>query len=74
MAQTYDPRYFAELPSPEEGLRRIKKERTRKSAVAVVLYAAAAVATLGAVYLAYADTPAPANPANERNITLEPYR
>lgn len=74
MAQTYDRRYFADLPSPEEGLRRINRERKRRSALAVVLYALAAVATIAAVYLAYADTPAPENPANRRNITLEPYR
>jgi hypothetical protein len=74
MAQTYDPRYFAALPSAEEGLQRIQSGRKKKAGIAATLFAVATVATLGSVYLTYKDTPAPQNPANAEPGVGVPYR
>ena len=50
--------------SPEEALREIQSERSRRSWIALILFALAAVATGTSFYLAYRDIPAPASPAN----------
>ena len=65
-AHTYDD-------SPDEALRQIQSERTRKSWIALILFALAAVGLAGSFYLSYRDVPAPASPANNAPGLADPY-
>lgn len=60
--------------SPEEALRRIKAERSRRSWIALILFVLAAVGVASSFYLSYRDIPAPASPANAEPGLLDPYR
>ena len=50
--------------SPEEALREIQSERSRRSWIALILFVLAAAATGTGFYLSYRDLPAPSSPAN----------
>jgi hypothetical protein len=74
MASSYIEKHYDYTPStPERGLKRIQTERRRKGLLAAVLFAAAVTATLGFVYLAYNDVPAPSDPANAESGRVRPY-
>ena len=59
--------------SPEQALREIKSERTRRSWIAAILFSLSAVAIATSFYLAYRDIPAPPNPGNNTPVLLDPY-
>lgn len=59
--------------TPEEALREIQAERTRRSWVALFLFLLCGAAALTAFYMSYRDVPAPANPANNSPILTDPY-
>ena len=74
MATTYAERWDYNVPeSPESAIKQIQTERRRRSVLAAGLFAAAVVAGLGFVYLAYDDVPAPADPANANAARVRPY-
>jgi hypothetical protein len=50
--------------SPDEALLRIKSERSRRSWLALVLFALSGGAIVASFYFSYRDVPAPASPAN----------
>jgi hypothetical protein len=60
--------------SPEEGLREINAERTRRSWIAAVLFVACAVAVTAGAYFSYRDVPAPANPAHAVPAVVDWFR
>jgi hypothetical protein len=59
--------------SPEEALREIQSERSRRSWLALFLFVLCGAAAIAAFYLSYRDVPAPATPANGTPALLEPY-
>jgi hypothetical protein len=59
--------------SPEEALRVIKAERTRRGWVALILFVLCGALTATAFYLSYRDLPAPATPANGSMLLPDPY-
>ncbi|RYZ04003.1 MAG: hypothetical protein EOO73_25445 [Myxococcales bacterium] len=59
--------------SPEEGLREINADRTRRSWIAAVLFVVSAAGVAAGAYFSYRDVPAPANPANNAPGLLDPY-
>lgn len=59
--------------SPEEALREIQSERSRRSWIALILFVLAAIATGSFFYLSYRDLPAPASPANNAPGLADPY-
>jgi hypothetical protein len=59
--------------TPEEAIREIKADRTRRSWIALVLFLLSAGALLTSFYLSYRDVPAPASPANSTPALLDPY-
>lgn len=59
--------------SPEEGLREINAERTRRSWIAVILFGISSAAIAAGFYFSYRDVPAPANPANNAPGLMDPY-
>jgi hypothetical protein len=59
--------------SPEEALRVIKAERTRRSWLALILFVLCGALTVTVFYLSYRDVPAPANPANSAPVVVDPY-
>jgi len=59
--------------SPEEGLREINAERTRRSWIALILFLVSGAAIATGFYFSYRDVPAPQNPANNLPGLLDPY-
>jgi hypothetical protein len=59
--------------SPEEALRQIQAERTRRSWIALILFVLATLAVAGSFYFSYRDVPAPSSPANNAPGLPEPY-
>lgn len=59
--------------SPEEGLREINAERTRRSWIALILFVVSGAAIATGFYFSYRDVPAPQNPANNLPGLLDPY-
>ncbi|HVJ17500.1 MAG TPA: hypothetical protein VM686_18865 [Polyangiaceae bacterium] len=70
MAHTYAPDRFE---TPELAIRFITADRTRRGILAAVAEALAIIVTFGLVYVIYNDVPAPASPANNLNIAVDPY-
>ena len=50
--------------SPEQALRKIKAERSRRSWIALILFVLATLGVSASFYLSYRDVPAPSSPAN----------
>jgi hypothetical protein len=59
--------------SPEEALREIKAERSRRSWIALFLFVLSAGAIVTSFYFSYRNVPAPASPANNAPGMLDPY-
>ena len=59
--------------TPDEALRQIQAERTRRSWIAVILFALSAMAVAAGFYYSYRDIPAPASPANNAPGLADPY-
>ena len=59
--------------TPEEALREIKAERSRRAWIALFLFLLSAGAIVTSFYLSYRDVPAPASPANNTPVLLDPY-
>jgi len=59
--------------SPEDALREIKSERSRRSWIALFLFVLCGAAIFTGFYLSYRDIPAPASPANNAPGLLDPY-
>ena len=59
--------------TPDEALQQIKAERTRRSWIAAILFALAAIGVAGSFYFSYRDIPAPASPANNAPGLADPY-
>lgn len=59
--------------TPEEALREIKSDRSRRAWVALILFALSGVAIVASFYLSYRDVPAPETPANDAPEP-NPYR
>jgi hypothetical protein len=59
--------------SPDEALREINAERSRRSWLALFLFVLCGALTATAFYLSYRDLPAPANPANDTPVVVDPY-
>jgi hypothetical protein len=59
--------------SPEQGMKEIQTERTRRSWIALILFVLSGAAVVTSLYLAYRDLPAPPNPANNAPGLLDPY-
>jgi hypothetical protein len=58
--------------TPEEALREIKAERTRRSWIALILFVLSGAAIATSFYFSYRDVPAPASPANNAPGLLDP--
>ena len=59
--------------TPEEALHEIKAERSRRAWIALFLFLLSAGAIVTSFYLSYRDIPAPASPANNAPVLLDPY-
>jgi hypothetical protein len=59
--------------SPEQALREINAERTRRSWIALILFVLSAVAIATSFYFSYRDIPAPSKPANNAPGLADPY-
>jgi hypothetical protein len=59
--------------TPEEALREIKSERTRRAWIALFLFILSGAAIATSFYLSYRDIPAPPSPANNAPGLLDPY-
>ena len=60
--------------TPEEALREIKADRTRRAWIALILFMLSGAAVIASFYISYRDVPAPENPANNAPNTVDPYR
>jgi len=58
--------------TPEEALREIKADRSRRGWMALILFVLSGAALLTSFYFSYRDVPAPANPANNAPGRAEP--
>ena len=58
--------------SPEEALREIKAERSRRAWIALILFVLSAVGIAASFYYSYSGIPAPANPANNAPGLADP--
>jgi hypothetical protein len=59
--------------SPEEALREIKAERSRRSWLALFLFVLSAGGIAVSFYYSYRGIPAPSSPANNAPVLLDPY-
>ena len=60
--------------TPEEALREIKADRSRRAWIALILFMLSSVAVVASFYLSYRDVPAPESPANNAPAAPESYR
>ena len=59
--------------TPEEALREINAERSRRSWIALILFVLSGAAIITVSYFSTRHLPAPANPANNTPAVLDPY-
>jgi len=59
--------------SPEEAVREINAERSRRSWTALILFVLSGAALITGAYFSYRHLPAPASPANNTPAVLDPY-
>jgi hypothetical protein len=60
--------------TPEEALREIKSDRSRRAWIALILFVLSGMAIVASFYLSYRDVPAPESPANNAPAEPNPYR
>jgi len=59
--------------TPEEALHEIKADRSRRAWIALFLFLLSAGAIVTSFYFSYRDVSAPASPANNTPVLLDPY-